>query len=208
MSEFNEQRWLALWQTLEALGEPLPWFNRLQAAYSEEHRHYHNCVHVSECLRELDSARQFAQDSAAVESAIWFHDAIYDPKAQDNEERSAALARECLKQMGLGSDLQSAVVQLVLATKHHDITLGPDAPLLLDIDLSILGQPESRFLEYEAQIRQEYSSVPEPIFRAKRAEILESFLARQRLYATDWFHHRYEQHARRNIQISLQKLKA
>jgi hypothetical protein len=50
----------------------------------------------------------------------------------------------------------------------------------------------TRFLEYEAQIRQEYGWVPRIIFAPKRAKILETFLARERIYTTDWFHRRYD----------------
>jgi predicted metal-dependent HD superfamily phosphohydrolase len=207
VSEFNRQRWGALWQNLGASGDPMPWFNRLQAAYAEGHRHYHNNVHIAECLREFDAAKHLAQHTEAVELAICFHDAVYNPKAPDNEERSAELARECVKRAGLGNALEHSVVQLILATKHHDVTIAPDAPLLVDIDLSIFGQPENRFFGYEAQIRQEYSWVTEPVFRTKRSDILEAFLARPRLYATDWFRHKYDQLARHNLLASLEKLK-
>jgi predicted metal-dependent HD superfamily phosphohydrolase len=175
-------------------------------AYAEGHRHYHNSVHIAECLREFDAARHLAQHAEEVELAIWFHDAVYDPKAQDNEERSAELGRECVSRARLGNGLEHSVAQLILATKHHDITIAPDAPLLVDIDLSIFGQAEIRFFEYETQIRQEYSWVPVTVFRTKRAEILEAFLDRPRLYATDWFRHKYEQQARRNLLSSLRKL--
>ena len=62
----------------------------------------------------------------------------------------------------------------------HDPSLHPEAPLLIAVDLSILGQAEGRFGEYEAQIRREYEWAPEATFSAKRAEILERFLARER----------------------------
>jgi len=84
----------------------------------------------------------------------------------------------------------------------------PDAPLLVDIDLSILGQAEARFQEYEAQIRREYEWVPEPAFALKRAEILERFLARERIYSTEPFFSKYEKQARANLLGSIRKLRA
>jgi len=67
---------------------------------------------------------------------------------------------------------------------------------VVDVDLSILGQSEKRFSEYEQQIRQEYAWVPQAVFASKRAEILGRFLARPGIFATEWFRTKYEQQAR------------
>jgi predicted metal-dependent HD superfamily phosphohydrolase len=107
----------------------------------------------------------------------------------------------------LAPDLANSVSQLILTTKYHVASSDPDAGLLLDVDLSILGQPEERFLEYEKQIREEYAWVPESIFKSKRAEILAAFLSRGRIYATEWFLERYETAARINLRQSLHLLK-
>jgi len=171
--------------------------------YSESHRHYHTLQHLSECLREFDSAKNQVHDPVALELAIWFHDAIYNPRASDNEERSAALAQECLAGARATSDLVSTVSKLVLDTKTHMGSGHPDAALLIDIDLSILGQSEDRFNEYERQIREEYSWVPGIIFKPKRAAILRGFLDRPRLYSTDPFFSNYEQSARANLKRTL-----
>jgi predicted metal-dependent HD superfamily phosphohydrolase len=94
-----------------------------------------------------------------------------------------------------------------MATKTHELSLHPDGPLLVDVDLGILGQSEDRFWAYEADIRREYEWVPESTFREKRAEILERFLARKRIYSTDPFFAKYERQARANLQASVQKLR-
>ncbi len=206
MSWPGQDRWLRLWQAAGAAGDGAPWYEKLTRAYAEPQRHYHNQQHIAECLAEFDGARHLTQQPAAVELALWFHDAVYDPKAGDNEEQSAAMARNCLETGG-PSRLAATVSDLVMATKSHSTEAGSDAALMVDVDLSILGQGEQRFAEYEAQIREEYHSVPKPIFNFKRAEILERFLARSRLYATDFFAAKYEQQARRNLEGSIRQLK-
>ena len=108
------------------------------------------------------------------------------------------MARSCLEIAGT-SGLAASVGSLVMATKTHSTEAGPDAALMVDVDLSIFGQGEQRFAEYEEQIREEYHSVPKLIFNFKRAEILEGFLARSRIYVTDFFATKYEQQARRNL---------
>ena len=206
MSWPGQERWLRLWQFAGATGEPATWYEVLTRAYAEPQRHYHNQQHIAECLAEFDAARHLAQQPAAVELALWFHDAVYDPKAGDNEEKSAAMARSCLEASGL-SKLDATVSELVMATKSHSTEAGPDAALMVDVDLSILGQDERRFAEYESQIREEYRSVPKLIFNFKRAQILKRFLARERIYATDFFAAKYEQKARRNLESSIRQLK-
>ncbi len=201
-------RWVQLWRQVTAQGDPLANYQELVSLYSQPHRHYHNFRHIAECLAEFDFARHLAHEPVAVELAVWFHDAIYDTHAQDNEERSAELAKRRIAEARGSADLCQSVAALVLATKAHDCSLHPDAPLLVDADLSILGQPKERFQEYEAQIRREYEWVPEATFLAKRSEILQGFLARERIYATDQFFTKYERRARGNLRDSLRKLKS
>jgi predicted metal-dependent HD superfamily phosphohydrolase len=191
-----------------ATGHAEPVYRELVLRYSEPHRHYHNLRHLAECLNEFDSARQLAAEPVAVELAIWFHDAIYDTHASDNEEQSAELAKRQIEEAGGSSELGKSVGALVLATKAHDPSQQPDAPLLVDVDLSILGQGKERFEQYEAQIRREYEWVPQTTFAEKRAEILERFLARERIYSMDHFYAKYEKQARGNLLESVQKLKS
>ena len=103
--------------------------------------------------------------------------------------------------------LLDAVTRLISATTKHDASLHVDAAVLVDADLSILGQLEDRFWEYETQIRSEYSWVPQEVFSSKRAEILEEFLARSRIYYTNHFFRRLETQARANLQASVRRLR-
>jgi predicted metal-dependent HD superfamily phosphohydrolase len=187
--------------------ETSSWYEQLEALYSHPDRHYHNFRHITDCLSEFDSVRDFSHQPVPVEFAIWFHDAIYDPRALDNEERSATLAKQCIAETCRNARLGESVAQLVLATKLHDGSLHFDAPLLVDIDLSILGQPADRFWEYETQIRREYEWVPKKVFSEKRAEILQRFLSRKTIYNSEHFVEKYERQARLNLMASLQKLR-
>jgi len=208
LNSFIPARWNELWRAAGARIEPQLWFDELLGLYSEPHRHYHNAQHIADCLDEFDSVKSLAKEPLAVEMGIWFHDAIYDPRAADNEERSAELAQKRVLEAGLEQDLAKSVTALVMATKQHDGSLHPDAPLLVDIDLSILGQDAKRFWEYEEQIRKEYEWVPEDVFVTKRAEILERFLARKRIYNTARYFQNCEARARSNLAASIQKLHA
>lgn len=203
MSAVSRERWQALSKSAKLKPRPILWYSHLTALYSEPHRRYHTLQHLSECLNEFDASKDLARDAVAVEFAIWFHDAVYDPRASDNEERSAELAQRCLTEAGARADLIAVVATLVIATKNHIVSDRPDSALLIDIDLSILGQPEARFLEYERQVREEYSWVPKILFKRKRAAILRDFLDRPRLYNTELFFKKYEESARANLRKSL-----
>ena len=104
-----------------------------------------------------------------------------------------------LARAGVAAQSMDRIKSLIMATCHSAAPMEPDQCLLVDIDLSILGASEKRFQEYERQIREEYSFVPETIFIQKRREILKSFLARQRIYSTCYFFDRLESLARRDL---------
>jgi predicted metal-dependent HD superfamily phosphohydrolase len=196
--------WKRLWTELGADVIDGGVFNQLVGAYSERHRHYHTLQHLRECLAHCEAGASLARRPAEVELALWFHDAVYDPQRDDNEERSADWAARAVRAAGCAAEVAERVRALVLATKTHEATGDdPDTRLLLDIDLAILGAAPARFADYERQVRAEYGHVPEDQFRAGRARVLARFLARPRIYATDAFHDALEARARGNLQSSL-----
>ena len=76
-------------------------FDELAAAYAEPARFYHTLDHVAAVLGTNAELADLARDPAALQLAAWFHDAVYDPRASDNEERSAALARSRCDSWGI-----------------------------------------------------------------------------------------------------------
>jgi predicted metal-dependent HD superfamily phosphohydrolase len=193
--------WQRLWGELGAPVAPQGLFNQLVAAYSERQRHYHTLQHLRECLANLEAASMLAQRPAEVELALWFHDAVYDPRAEDNEARSAEWAHSAVGAAGCDGALADRVRSLVLATRHEASPAAGDADtdLLLDVDLAIFGTSPERFAESSAQVRAEYAHVPEADYRSGRAGILRGFLARPRIYRTAVFFEALEARARVNI---------
>ena len=199
-------RWRTTWKGLgvDAASDEL--YGTLIARYSERHRKYHTVRHLDDCFARLDEARGVAGRAYEIELALWFHDAIYDVRSQDNEERSAAWAESAAAQAGVSGVVGERLRGLILATKHDAEPSSPDAALLVDVDLAILGAAADRFDEYERQIREEYAWVPGFLFRRKRREILAAFLARPHLYNTACFRERYEAAARANLARSIEQL--
>jgi len=200
-------RFGAMWRELGAMGPAHETFERLRAAYEEAHRAYHGARHIAACLRLLDepSVRALAEHAAEIEGALWFHDAIYDTHAADNEERSAALARDSLRSAGVADDVAARVAAHIEATKSH-VATSPDGQLVIDIDLSILGAPRSTFDAFEEKIREEYRWVDTPLYVAGRTAVLRRFAERPFIYGTPLFRARFEATARANISTALERL--
>jgi predicted metal-dependent HD superfamily phosphohydrolase len=199
------ERWQATWRGL-GITPPDGLYEEVCRGYGESHRAYHTLRHLAECFEHFDGARHLAVRPAEVELALWFHDAIYDPRAADSEEQSAAWARRSLARAEATAEQIARVSDLILATRHAGAEGPPDHAVLLDTDLSILGAPPARFAEYESQVRQEYSWVPDEAFRKARAGILARFLERPRIYATDHFTRLLEAQARSNLRSSIERL--
>jgi predicted metal-dependent HD superfamily phosphohydrolase len=170
--------------------------DELLARYNEPQRHYHTQQHLAECLQLVDDLHTVV---AEVEMALWFHDAVYDLKAKDNEARSAQLALERLSALGVGNEQINNVQRLIMVTCHQNLPIAADEKLLVDIDLAILGAARPRFDEYETQVRAEYRYVPWFLYRHVRKKILRGFLARDTLYSTPSMVDQFEQQARVNL---------
>ncbi|HEY4366633.1 MAG TPA: hypothetical protein VGN07_05315 [Steroidobacteraceae bacterium] len=179
----------------------------LVAAYEEPQRSYHTTQHLNECIAQLEPYLELAVRPAEVETALWFHDAVYDVRGKDNEARSAAWAETELRAAAVESDAVGRVKELIMATCHAALPQGKDQQLLVDVDLSILGAPRPRFVEYETQVRTEYQWVPGWLFRRKRRAVLKEFVARSAIYSTVQIREKLESQARANLEYSLQLLR-
>ena len=193
---------LAPTPTLFALG------NDLIARHREAHRHYHTLVHLDDCLTQSRAIRALFEHAGEVEFALWFHDAIYDTRKSDNEQRCADWARQSALAGGVDASAAQRIHALVMATRHAALPATPDAALLVDIDLSILGAEPDRYDAYAAAIREEYAHVPEPLYRAGRAAILGRFLESEALFADPIWAERHETQARANLTREIAALTA
>lgn len=153
----------------------------LLARWHEPHRHYHDWGHVSSVLNAVD----WLGGADVVWFAAWYHDAIYQPRAADNEQRSAELAGAELVFLGLPTDSVDAVRRLVLLTVTHDPDESDvDGAVLSDADLWVLGLPPGGYDGYVAGVRQEYAHVDDEGWRTGRSAVLRGLLSRRRIFRT------------------------
>jgi predicted metal-dependent HD superfamily phosphohydrolase len=146
----------------------------------------------------LESIRADLNDAYAVALALWFHDAVYDPQAKNNELQSAELFEQYVAQ-NLSTDDAQKIKRWIVATQKHQSHDELDLQFLLDIDLAILAASPERFEEYEWQIQEEYAWVDLEIYANKRKEVLMHFYQTEPLYQTEYFQQNFEQRAKGNL---------
>ncbi|MEJ2158265.1 MAG: hypothetical protein P8X96_23305 [Desulfobacteraceae bacterium] len=199
-------RWMGLFEPFAANCNLESGLDELVGRYAESHRHYHNLDHISGCLDAFDRIAGRLADPFAIETAIWFHDVVYDPKSGKNEERSAAYANAFLASAGVDPANISEIGRLIRLTRHPSNPVTDDEKYLIDIDLSTLGAEREQYDRYEEMIRKEYAYVPNLLYKKGRRELLKAFLNCKPIYRTLYFRERLEVQARSNIERALKKL--
>eukprot|EP00667_Euglena_gracilis_P023161 EG_transcript_26055 len=186
------------------------WWRWLAEQYGEPRRHYHTLAHVAEMFARLDATAPplAPEDSRVVALAVFFHDAVYDPAAKDNEEQSAAQFCCFATATAMPSPVVDRVAAFILQTKDHWGCASEDPALrrFLDADLAILGAPQPRYAEYARQVRQEYGHLSPEDFRSGRSAFLRHALQRPHLFLTTEFREVCEDRARENVMWELQEL--
>ncbi len=182
-------------------------YGRLIELYGEPHRHYHTLNHIRHCLREFDRAAALMDEPDAVEMALWFHDAIYQPGARDNERRSADLFRRWSD--GRAEPVfQQRVDDLVMATTHREPPGWRDAGFVVDIDLSSYGLPWETCERDGRLIRAEFAAVADDQYYPGHLRFLWALQDRPTIFSTQFFQQRYEGVARENLARIIAGLRA
>ena len=216
-------RLMRAWESLlpghTALGE------NLLARYEQPHRKYHTSVHLSEMLTALKTLyeQHHTATPRAVLLAAWFHDAVYEANPGEDEAASADLARTTLTPLASTGSLTNrevaAIAHLIELTASHQLADGieeytsgaltrADAAFFLDADLAILAADSPRYTRYVAGVRAEYAHYAPDTFTRGRAAILQGFLNRTAIYASDTAHLLWDAPARLNLRTELEGYRA
>eukprot|EP00850_Spirogloea_muscicola_P012435 SM000080S22950 [mRNA] locus=s80:289938:293695:+ [translate_table: standard] len=188
------------------------WWQLIEAHHRQHHRHYHTFAHLRSLYNLYSRYAHFVADPCAFHLAIFFHDVVYEPRASVqgvNEKESAALFLKFARAAGLTSDLAEKINKYILQTFNHmeEIQVSEDLALFLDVDLAILGAAKNDYEMYAANIRREYMHVDEAVYKEKRANLLQEWLARSRLYRTDIIHQAFGDQAKINLTWELAGLR-
>lgn len=164
---------------------------------------YHDLRHLEEVLDRLDelAAAGARFDPTLAALAAWFHDAVYDGAA-DDEERCARWAERALP-----AAYADEVARLVRMTAdHRPAEDDPTAAALSDADLGILAAPRERYDAYVAGVRADFAHVGDDGFRAGRAAVLRDLVGRAHLFSTLQARELWAEAAQANLERELAEL--
>jgi predicted metal-dependent HD superfamily phosphohydrolase len=180
-------------------------FATLYRYYSQRSRHYHTPEHIQHCLQQFDLAADQMDDPEAVEMALWFHDAVYDVEAKDNEARSADLFADLVRD-AVSEAFRRKVRDLIMITTHRQLPKTRDERFIVDVDLSSFGLPWADFVRDSSAVRAEFGDIADEEFYARQREFMQRLLARDTFCFTDFFRARHEATARDNIRRTIEAI--
>jgi pantetheine-phosphate adenylyltransferase len=128
--------------------------------YYAKHRYYHDMNHIYNLLEKADSRGLLTEDFFL---AILFHDVIYDPKRNDNEERSANAS--------FGYLSNDNVKQAILDTKTHKPTCDLGY-VLCELDMEELYGDFTVFMTNGNNVAKEYQFIDWAVYKKARCKFL------------------------------------
>lgn len=137
-------------------------FNKL----NESHRFYHNWDnHIEYMFKIAEKLGIKLTDKLVL--AITFHDIIYDPKANDNELKSAIYFSNLIN--------DEEIYNAILDTTHDHKPVNKLGEILCMLDLYNFYDDFDIFYQNSYKIFKEYQFVDYSIYKKERCKILEKF---------------------------------
>ena len=137
--------------------------------WHEPHRFYHSAEHF-ETLCEQFSRHDNQEERYILYCAALFHDIVYIPGAQDNEEQSIAILKHYIP------DTHPHFTQLcdmIMDTKHHNPRSALSAQFC-DADMAIISRSSLKeLLQWDKKIFLEFQKFDYSYYREQRLDFLE-----------------------------------
>jgi predicted metal-dependent HD superfamily phosphohydrolase len=184
-------------------------WDEISRCYCEPARAYHTLEHIQSLIELIEEYSPHIDDKSMLLFAAFYHDIVYVAGSSSNEKDSAVIAGARMKQLQVPDKMINETKELILQTKSHaDVSssVTQDMLLFLDMDLSILGVPPDAYRRYYQNVRKEFKSYPDLLFRRGRKSFLESQLKRPHIFHTQLFRERYEAAARTNMLSEVKEL--
>ena len=148
----------------------------LEKLWNEKSRFYHNVTHLTQIIKDIESSIWFKDlslpEKHALVLAAFFHDAVYDPKKKDNEDKSI----ELFKQLYIGKDsiMSKKVVELIEITKHRKRPYKFLQRIFWDADNTGFMKGYDTLLKNEKLIAKEYKFVNKAAYKKGRIDFIKT----------------------------------
>lgn len=140
--------------------------------WSLPHRHYHDLSHLDDMINQINDLGIKGEDYEKLIIAALFHDIIYDPKKNDNEEMSAKFLLSVCDNVNKGI---KEIEQIILDTKTHESNTKL-SEIFNKIDMSVVERDFEGLLEWEKGVWNEYKSYGPELYKKGRLQFLESLV--------------------------------
>jgi predicted metal-dependent HD superfamily phosphohydrolase len=174
-------------------------WSEIENSYSHQGRYYHTLRHLENMFSELSHVKTNIKDWNTILFALFYHDIVYKPTSNLNEEKSAELAEARLSEIAYPEEQIKKCKRAILATKTHIESADTDINYFTDADLCILGQSWENYSAYARNVRKEYSIYPDFIYNRGRKKVLNHLLGMKRVFKTDFFFAKFEEKAKANL---------
>ncbi|MCU0352570.1 MAG: adenylyltransferase/cytidyltransferase family protein [Cytophagales bacterium] len=145
---------------------------RLHYSWTEPHRFYHTEQHLSFLVNRIEQGDFRGDDLDKMLLTAFFHDVVYDPTAQDNEEQSAEVLRETTQHA-----VVAEVTEMILDTKTH----RPRTELsrrFVELDMAVVSESDfAGLLEWERAVFKEFQYVDYSLYKMGRLALLDGWRA-------------------------------
>jgi len=148
--------------------------NTILTMWNESHRSYHNLDHLNDLISQINENKSNFSEKEYEKLMLVaiFHDVVYDPSSQTNEEDSVKFLMECA--VDVNKDILD-VKQMILDTKTHNSTTNLSESFN-KYDMNIVERDFDQLLEWEKGISKENSVYPKEQYKEGRLKFLESLL--------------------------------
>ena len=149
--------------------------NTVLSMWNESHRSYHNLNHLNDLISQINENKSNFSEKEYEKLMLTavFHDVVYDPASQTNEEDSAKFLMECAVDKNNKDILD--VRKMILDTKTHESTTNLSESFN-NYDMNIVERDFDQLLDWEKGISEEFSVYPKAQYKEGRLKFLESLL--------------------------------
>lgn len=145
--------------------------------WNESHRHYHNLDHLNDLIHQIDEDYNNGKFDEKFQEKLLltalFHDIIYEPTRQDNEERSAQFFEGLCQE---NTAVIKEVKQAILDTKKHESS-DKLSETFNKYDMNIVERDFESLVKWEDGISSEFiPAYGKDSYKVGRIQFLESLL--------------------------------